>query len=231
MADEFMIDSHTDSQSGEKDTKEQPEWSAVAVRLLQGVVYQDENLTNWDLLLANRPALSDYFSVIGLQLVVDESDAMAYLIQPETALGDEALPKLFRRLPLSYDATLLCIILRDELRRFEEEDLQNERCVVLQSDLLDAWQAFSPSEGDNVKLNKSLVAHLRKLELMKFVRLFEKDPASWEIRRIIKARLPLSELEALRANLAQEVEQKAPSSLKLNSVATTDGESERVKPR
>jgi hypothetical protein len=40
------------------------------------------------------------------------------------------------------------------------------------------------------------------MEELKFVRPFEKDPPTWEIRRIIKARLPLADLERLRVTLA-----------------------------
>ena len=108
---------------------------------------------------------------------------------------------LFRRSPLTYDATLLCVLLRDELRQFEEEDVQNERCVIVQSELLAVWQAFFPESADEVKQNRALTAALRKLEDLKFVRQFEKEPASWEVRRIIKARLPLAELERLRQSL------------------------------
>ena len=182
------------------------EWGAVAVRLLQGVVYHDDNADTWECLQRSVSQLTDYFSKIGLQLIVDESDAMAYLRQPEDdeiAPEHDHVPRLFRRSPLTYDATLLCVLLRDELRQFEEEDVQNERCVMVQSDLLAVWQAFFPESTDEVKLNRALTAALRKLEELKFVRQFEKEPASWEVRRIIKARLPLEELERLRQSLVE----------------------------
>jgi len=182
------------------------DWGAVAVRLLQGVVYHDDNADTWECLQRSVSQLTDYFSKIGLQLIVDESDAMAYLRQPdddEIAPEYDHVPRLFRRSPLTYDATLLCVLLRDELRQFEEEDVQNERCVVVQSDLLSVWQAFFPESSDEVKLNRALTAALRKLEDLKFVRQFEKEPASWEVRRIIKARLPLAELERLRQSLVE----------------------------
>lgn len=184
------------------------EWSPVAVRLLQGVVYHDDNRAMWELLLSNASALSEFFAKLGLSLIVDESDAMAYLrqIDEEDSPPDAPdVPRLFRRTPLGYDATLLCVLLRDELRRYEEEDMQNERCVVLQSDLLALWEAFFPDEKDIVKLNRHLSGALKKLEEMRFTRLFEKDPPSWEIRRILKARVPLSDLERLRATLMAAV--------------------------
>lgn len=193
------------------------EWGAVAVRLLQGVVYHDDNADTWECLLRSVSQLTDYFAKIGLQLIVDEADAMAYLRQPEDdeiAPESDHVPRLFRRSPLTYEATLLCVLLRDELRQFEEEDVQNERCVLAQSELLSVWQAFFPEasdarSADSVKLNRTLTAALRKLEDLKFVRQFEKEPPSWEVRRIIKARLPLAELERLRESLVEAAQSVA----------------------
>ncbi len=183
----------------------------MAVRLLQGVVYHDDNLDLWEQLLENVSPITEYFGKLGLLLVVDEPDAMAYLRQldeEEIQPDFPAVPRLFRRTPLGYEATLLCVLLRDELRQYEEEDVQNERCVIAQSDLLAIWEAFFPDQTDSVRLNRTLTAALRKMEELKFVRPFEKDPPSWEIRRIIKARLPLSDLERLRMSLMAAVGKK-----------------------
>jgi hypothetical protein len=184
------------------------DWSPVAVRLLQGVVYHDDSREMWEQLLENVSPLTEYFGKLGLLLVVNEPDAMAYLRQldeEEIPMDYPSIPRLFRRTPLGYDATLLCVLLRDELRQYEEEDVQNERCVVSQMDLLSLWEAFFPDQTDSVRLNRSLTAALRKMEDLKFVRPFEKDPPTWEIRRIIKARLPLADLERLRLTLAAAV--------------------------
>ncbi len=172
------------------------------------MIYHDDHPDPWENLLANISPLTDYFSKLGLLLVVDESDGMAYLKQPdedEIPEDYDAIPRLFRRTQLTFDTTLLCVLLRDELRLFEEEDVQNERCVIAHNDLLDVWQAFFPEEQDGVKLHRTLMASLRKLEDLKFVRQFEKEPPSWEIRRILKARLPLADLERLRQSLVEAV--------------------------
>ncbi len=185
------------------------EWSAAAVRLLQGVVYHDDNARTWDILLRSVSPLTEYFFKIGLLLIVDEAEGMAYLRQldeEEVTLEHEAVPRLFRRTPLGYEASLLCVVLRDLLRQFEEEDVQNERCVISQDELLAMWKAFFSKQTDEVKLNRTLQAALRKLEELKFVRQFEDEPPSWEIRRILKARLPLTDLERLKISLTTAVE-------------------------
>lgn len=174
-----------------------------AVRLMQGVVYaQDQDV--WDILLSYESDLTDYFARVGLAIVIDRSEGLAYLRQlgdSERVAGYERLPRLFRRTALGYDATLLCVLLRDEYRRFEDEDLENERCVVDVETLVDSWKAFFPAESDDIALRKRLNTTLKKLEELKFVVRFELENDEWEIRKILKARLPLDELELLRDRL------------------------------
>lgn len=175
----------------------------AAVRLLQGVLYSDDT-AGWESLLRNQSDLTEYFARIGLVLVIDEADGLAYLRQladDERTGGYEALPRLFRRTSLGYEATLLSVLLRDEFRRFEDEDLDNERCVVETEALLDAWKTFFPSADDEVRLRKRFTTAINKLVNLKFVRKFHDDPEAWEVRRILKARLPIDELENLKNQL------------------------------
>lgn len=174
------------------------------MRLLQGVVYHDDNAKVWDALLRNVSPVTEYFAKIGLMLVVDEAEGMAFLRQfneDESSADGESIPRLFRRTPLGYEASLLCAVLRDLFRQYEEDDVQNERCVVPQEDLLALWKAFFNKQTDEVKLSRTLQSALRKLEELKFVRLFEEEPASWEIRRILKARISLDQLDQLKTSL------------------------------
>ncbi len=178
----------------------------VAVRLLQGVVYeQDEEM--WAILISNESDLSDYFCEIGLTLIIDRPEGIAYLRQfgdDERAGGYERLPRLFKKTPLGYEATLLCVLLRDEYRKFEEEDLDNERCVVAVETLFDLWKSFFPSNADEVSLRKRLNAVLNQLDKLKFVRKLKSDSDSWEVRKLLKARIPIDELQRLRDRLATD---------------------------
>ncbi|MBI3861035.1 MAG: DUF4194 domain-containing protein [Planctomycetia bacterium] len=181
------------------------DWSIAAVRLLQGVVDTDDGRV-WDVLMSNVSQLEGYFARLGLRLIVDEPEGLAYLRQlteDEFPAGYDALPKLFRSTRLSYGQTLLCVLLRDEFRRFEDEETRNERCVVEESELFDQWNAYFPQQGDDVKLQRELLNALSKLEELGFVRRFGQEPPSWEVRRILKARLTADELERLQ-RLLQE---------------------------
>lgn len=111
-------------------------WSSAAVKLLKGVVYHDGQGNAWDEILANVSRLTDYFGRLGLVLIVNEEDGMACLHQPdaeELPADYESIPKLFHKVALEFEGTLLCIVLRDELRRNEEEELQNERPLCRQA--------------------------------------------------------------------------------------------------
>ena len=161
------------------------EWSVAAVRLLQGAVYADDSRI-WDIVLGAQSQLEGYFGRLGLLLVVDEPEGLAYLRQAsddEQPDGYERVPKLFRKTRLGYDATLLCVLLREELRRFEEEDVHNERCVVETTALFEQWTVFFPSQGDQVRQHRELSQAIGKLEDLDFIHKFNDEPEAWEIRQ------------------------------------------------
>jgi len=179
------------------------EWQIAAVRLLQGVVSADDAPV-WSILLSNRSKLEEYLGRLGLQLNVNEDEGFSYLQhldEDELPPGYERLPRLFHKARLSYDATLLAVVLRDELRRFDEEELHDERCVVSKAGLFELWKAYFPSASDEVRLNAALDKALTTLEDMKFIKQFSKEPAEWSVQRVLKARLPVEKLEKLLETL------------------------------
>jgi hypothetical protein len=89
-------------------------WAPAAVRLLQGIVYHDDAGDTWNEILAGATPLGDYFVRIGLMLIVNEEDGMAYLrqIEPEVLPPEyPSIPKLFRSVRLTFEASLLCVLL------------------------------------------------------------------------------------------------------------------------
>ncbi|MDF1813129.1 MAG: DUF4194 domain-containing protein [Verrucomicrobiales bacterium] len=140
MADSFL---EQDEPGGESsDLPDYQNWSLAAVKLLQDVVYASDDSSTWSELLASRNRLVDYFARIGLTLVVDESNGYAYLRQLDTDLESldkdyAELPKLYRQSRLGYGASLICVILREALRRYESEDFESELCVVAEEELFE----------------------------------------------------------------------------------------------
>jgi hypothetical protein len=129
-------------------------YAAVILKLLRGVVYVDDK--EWDTLLSYEKAVRLHMASIGLRLHVDEADGYAYLSQPDDdeiasdnghapAVARE-LPRLVRRMPLNFEATLLCVVLRDELLKFEMREPGLERLVLSKQHMQEApCKFFIPS--------------------------------------------------------------------------------------
>ena len=183
------------------------DWSTAAVRLLQGVIYADDPRV-WDIVLRSRPQLDGFFARLGLILVLDEGEGYAYIRQwaeEECPEGYEQLPKLVRRVALGYAPTLLAVLLRDELRRYEEEQVHDERCVIETDAIFEQWKAFFPAQHDEIRQRKDLTSALNKLVDLGFISRFANEPEQWEVKKILKARLPAAELENLRSQLLNAV--------------------------
>lgn len=181
------------------------EMGVAAICLLQGVVYEQDEAT-WNILLTNEFELETYFLKIGLSLIVNRGEGLAYLRQFDDEYrtgGYERLPRLFRKTPLGYEPSLLCVLLRDEYRRFEDEDLDNERCVVQVDTLFDTWKAFFPKDADEFKLRERLVKSLKKLDDLKFVSVMSEEADSWEVKKLLKARVPVEDLEKLLRQMSR----------------------------
>jgi hypothetical protein len=53
----------------------------VLVSLMKGVVEREANPTTWSSLVEHQPRARDYFALVGLDLLVNETDGLAYLRQ------------------------------------------------------------------------------------------------------------------------------------------------------
>lgn len=179
------------------------ESSIAAVRLLQGAVYGDEAKT-WDLVLSHRSRLENYFGRVGLALVIDEPEGFAYLRQleeEELPEGYDRLPKLIRKNRLGYDVTLFCVLLRDELRRFEEQNVDSDRCILDSSGLFARLCELLPDNEDDVRKRKRFEHLLVRAQELGFLRKLPTAPPAYEIRRLIKARITAERLDALKTEL------------------------------
>ena len=203
------------------DIPEFKDWGIAAVKLLQGVLYSDENKSEWSLLIRSRDDLQKYFARIGLILVVNEPEGYAFLRQIEEDDGDvkyQSLPRLFHRSRLSYEATMICILLRKRLHDFDERlsNLDDERCAIDSDELYDDWTKMIPYMPDAKKSKERFDKALSSLAKLQFVKQLGKSSERWEIRRIIKARLPLEILENLLRQLQEYYQSLSESTTEIN---------------
>ena len=72
-------------------------FAPAVIKLLQGVVYNDDK-TTWNSLIQYQQFIKQYFSGIGIDVIVRESDGFAFLKQKDSDPDQEnALPHLIER--------------------------------------------------------------------------------------------------------------------------------------
>lgn len=180
-----------------------PVRSFVLARLLLQPIYREDTAL-WEPLRAERDAVAHYFRQIGQELVIDESEGYAFLRQVEAAAG-ETVPRIGRRQPLSYAATLLLVCLRGEMLRFDAAPGDSTRLVFTKSELRELAAQFLRESNNQVRDLGSLDAAIRRLEELGFLRpLGSPEAQTFEVMRILKARLGAAELEEVKHRFANQ---------------------------
>ena len=143
------------------------------VKLLKGPVYADAGLA-WDLILRHRSSIDDYFSQLGLELVLAEHDGLAFLRRrrqdDEPEAPDDKLPELVARRELPYTASLLCVLLLEELYRFEASSTGESRLVLDKSHIREMILPYLPKKTNEAKQTDALDAQINRLISYGFLR-------------------------------------------------------------
>jgi len=183
-------------------------YAKSAVRLLQGPVFEDQQEI-WNEVIKYRVELTQYFEKIAVSVIIDNRDGYAYLKQLE--LDDSGLTiGLIRRMPLTYDLTLVCVLLREWLQEFESDDLETINLYITPKEFRDRLEMFFKEKANELKFIRELNKHLESCEKMGFLRIVHKEPINpdedrYEVRRIIKARITNEELTRFKQILEDEL--------------------------
>ena len=165
-------------------------FSRALVSLYKGVLYRDASEELWACLLHESARVMDHFSVIGLQLVIDEGDGYAYLRYPphtEEFMGDGlGIPRLIARRPLTFHASLLLALLRKRLAEFEASG-EGARLVLSRDEILAMVGIFMPDGANEAKLMEKPEANINKIQDLGFIRSLKNQPHIYEVLSIIKA--------------------------------------------
>jgi len=183
-------------------------YAAVIIKLLQGVLYQDDT-TYWDMLLHHFTPVREYCAKIGLDLYLDEGEGYAYLLQrDEAAAGDQSntLPRLVRRVPLSYDVTLLCVLLRERLQQFDASHPEATRLILSADEIRDLIRPFYPEQADDVRLLRNFDTNINQVVRLGFLKKLSGQEANrYEVRRILKAKISADQLVEIKEKLERYV--------------------------
>ena len=165
--------------------------STLAIALLKGVLYREEDERLWNALLGLQARVRDYVSVLALYLVLDESEGYAFLrSRPEVAADetDAKLPRLVARRPLSFPVSLLLALLRKKLAEFDAGG-NDTRLVLSRDDIVGLISVFLPERSNEAKLVDQIDTYINKVIELGFLRRLKgaSGPVTFEVRRILKA--------------------------------------------
>lgn len=181
------------------------ERSFVLTRLLLEPLYREDHAL-WQVLRSEREQIDRYFRQIGQEVVVDETEGYAFIRQVEPEGGDR-VPRITRRQPLGYTATLLLVCLREELARFDAAADASTRLVLTRQQLRELVGQFLRETTNQIRDLRNVDAAIRRVEELEFLRHFgPSESDTYEVMRILKARLGPVELEDVRRRLATHIE-------------------------
>ena len=157
----------------------------VLIALLKGVLYQERQSAVWQDLLSLQAAVRDYFSRIGLELFIDESEGYAFLKQ-QPADEQQPLPRLIQRRQLSYPLSLLLVLLRKKLIELDSEGGET-RLILSREQMVEMIMIFLPETSNEAKVVDSIDRHINRLCEYGFLRRLKGETTLYEVHRIIKA--------------------------------------------
>jgi hypothetical protein len=204
-------------------------FSAILIKLLQGFVVSDEK-KYWESLLTHQEAIREYFSHLGLKLHLSTDDGYAFLKQGyidqrqegtqagveegEAIEGEDGtlqegstchVPTLVRRIPLSFEVSLLCVLLREVLEQFDSKVSDDHRLVLHRTDIYDQLKLFYEEKTDETKQVKRFDALINRVVELGFLKELKGNQHSFEVRRIIKAQFDAEKLVEIKARMMAEI--------------------------
>ncbi|MFE4541585.1 DUF4194 domain-containing protein [Arthrobacter sp. NPDC056727] len=183
----------------ETESRTPEELPGVVTRLFKGVLYAETDEKIWQSLLGLSSQVRDYVSVLGLDLILDESEGYAFLKSREDP--DGTLPRLIARRTLTFNVSLLLVLLR---RRMLEFDINSSevRLIMTEQDIVDMVSLFRPESSNEARTLDRLRADIKKVVELGFLRKLKGQADTYEVARILKAFVDAQWLEEFDTRLA-----------------------------
>lgn len=166
-----------------------PDEQAVAtaiIRLMRGVAYRETDEDTWATLQRHGSAVRDHFTTIGVDVVVDDTEGYAYLRSREEGDGDAELPRLVNRRSLTYNLSLLLVLLRKRLVEFETTGGEG-KLVLSRDQIVDLLRLFLADSTNEARVIDQAETTIKKAAELGFLRQLRGQTDQWEVRRILKA--------------------------------------------
>lgn len=175
---------------------------SAIIRLMQGVVYRESDEGTWVALERSGGGVRDHFAAIGVEVVVDDAEGYAYLRSRPEVEGEEALPRLVRRRSLTYNVSLLLVLLRKRLLEFETSGSEG-RLVVNRDQIVEMLRVFQADSSNEARIVDQAERTIGKAAELGFLRPLRGQADHWEVRRILKAYVDAQTLSDFASKLKQ----------------------------
>ena len=173
--------------------------SKALIHLLKGPLYRESSPIVWHDLIFFQEQIREYFSHLGLVIFLNEEDGFAFLkqgLELEQDTEESSLPKLIQQRAISFELSLLLVILRRKLA--EHDNLSADpRLILDERDILQMLKVFLPVTNNDVKQKKDVDALIEKSVELGVLRRMSHDPKKLEILRILTAIFDADKLGAL----------------------------------
>jgi hypothetical protein len=160
--------------------------SLVLVHLMRGPLYRDTHDKLWRLLLGVRHQVSDYVTVLGLSVVIDEAEGYAYLRSRPIDDDVPEFPRLVARRALSFHVSVLLSLLRKRLAEFDASSAEL-RLILSRDQIIEMLRLFMLDSTNDARLVDTIDAHINKAVELGFLRRLRDEQDLFEVRRILKA--------------------------------------------
>ena len=187
------------------------QWATVCIKLLQGAIYENEEPDTWKLLQQYQREIAAYFDQIGISLFIEPAEGYAFLEQKESEEGDSKSVRLIRHYPLSFELSLLCVLLREALEQFDVSQNTSSILVLKASEIRGMLSIYFKEKTDQTKLYKELNRYLNQAAEIGFLKdLTPKDGSgketsdvdhAYEVRRIVRAKVNIDFLAEFKDRL------------------------------
>ncbi len=177
-------------------------YANAIIRLLQGIIYSDDK--EWTELNVNQYEIRNYFSGIGLELFLDDTEGYAFLKQKDFSEEDVSPIKLVAKRQLTFSVTVICVLLREKLLEFDASTSESGRLILSREEIIDLVQNFYPAESSNeAKRNDKIITDINKLIEYGFLKWNNEKKNLLEVKRILRAVLDATKLNEIKEKLIE----------------------------
>ncbi|UTC75391.1 DUF4194 domain-containing protein [Treponema sp. OMZ 792] len=187
-------------------------WAAPCIKLLQGPLYEKEgDPDSWRLLIQYQGEISSFFDQIGISVFIEPAEGYAFLEQKEDEEGETESVRLIRRYPLSFEMSILCVLLREALEQFDISQSDSSILVLPESEIRSMLSVYFKEKTDQTKLYNELTKYLNQAVDLGFLKELHQDQngrigddlidRKFEVRRILRAKITTEFLSEFKKRL------------------------------